>query len=180
MASGPACDYFHKVPGDPGDDPSHSYLERPGGLSEMQFKSMALVASAFVFAACGGSESAPADTAATPAADAAAPAGPATAAAITGKTHEIKMVLDGANYSFQPANLTIKAGDGVKFIAVSGFPHNVVFDATGLAPAVKAQLDANIVEGKQDGMELTSKMMVAANEFTTFSFANIPAGTYNF
>lgn len=40
------------------------------------FKSLALVLSAFAFAACGGSaDSAPADTAAsTPAADAAAPA----------------------------------------------------------------------------------------------------------
>ena len=145
----------------------------------MQFKSLALVASAFVFAACGGSESAPADTAATPAADAAAPAGPATAAAITGKTHEIKMIQDAQGYRFDPANLTIKAGDGVKFIAVSGFPHNVVIDATTLTPAVKAQLDANFIVGKQDGMELTSVMMVAANESATVSFANVPAGAYN-
>ena len=145
----------------------------------MQFKSMALVASAFVLTACGGGESAPADTAATPAMDAAAPAGPATMAAITGKTHEIKMVQDAQGYRFDPANLTIKAGDGVKFIAVSGFPHNVVIDATTLTPAVKAQLDANFIAGKQDGMELTSVMMVAANESATISFANVPAGTYN-
>ncbi len=145
----------------------------------MQFKSMALVASAFVFAACGGGESAPADTAATPAADAAA-AGPATAAAITGTTHEIKMIQDAQGYRFEPANLTIKAGDGVKFIAVSGFPHNVVIDAATLTPVVKAQLDANFVVGKQDGMELTSVMMVTANESATISFANVPAGTYNF
>jgi plastocyanin len=145
----------------------------------MQFKSMALVASAFVFAACGGGESAPADTAATPAADAAAPAGPATMAAITGKTHEIKMIQDAQGYRFEPANLTIKVGDGVKFIAVSGFPHNVVIDGTALAPAVKAQLDANFVEGKQDGIELTTKMMLTANESATISFAGVPAGTYN-
>ena len=147
----------------------------------MQFKTMALVASAFVFAACGGSESAPADSAATPAADAAAaPAGPATAAAITGKTHEIKMIQDAQGYRFDPANLTIKAGDGVKFIAVSGFPHNVVIDAATLTPTVKAQLDANFDAGKQEGMELTSKMMVTANESVTISFANVPAGAYNF
>jgi plastocyanin len=146
----------------------------------MQFKSMALVASAFVFAACGGGESAPADTAATPAADAAAPAGPATAAPITGTIHTVNMIQDAQGYRFNPANLTIKAGDGVKFIAVSGFPHNVVIDATGLTPTVKAQLDANFeVAGKQEGMELTSKMFVAANEGITISFANVPAGTYN-
>lgn len=147
----------------------------------MQFKGLALVASAFVFAACGGGESAPADSATTPAADAAAPAGPATMAPITGTTHEVKMIQDAQGYRFDPANLTIKAGDGVKFIAMSGFPHNVVFEAAPLSAAVKAQLDANFdAAGKQEGMELTSKMFVTANEAVTVSFGNIPAGTYNF
>ncbi len=146
----------------------------------MQFKGLALVASAFVLAACGGGESAPADTAATPAADAAAPAGPATLAPITGTTHEIKMIQDAQGYRFDPANLTIKAGDGVKFTAVSGFPHNVVFEAANLSAAVRAQLDANFGDGKQEGMELTSKMYVAEGESITISFANIPAGQYPF
>lgn len=141
----------------------------------MQFKGMALVASAFVFVACGGGEPAPAtDTAAAPAA-----AGPATMAPATGTTHEVKMLLTAAGaYVFEPANITIKTGDAIHFAAVSGFPHNVAFDGTTLAPAVKAQLDANFGANKMG--ELMSNMFVVAGEGITVSFANIPAGTYSF
>ena len=146
----------------------------------MQFKGLALVASAFIFGACGGPDSAPAaDAATTPAADAAAPAsGTVAMAAATGATHEIRMVGDEKGYRFEPANLTIKSGDAVKFIAISGFPHNVAFDGTTLAANVKAQLDANFGAGR--AAELMSAMYMAANESATISFANIPAGTYNF
>ena len=141
----------------------------------MLFKGMALVASAFVFAACGGSDAAPAaDPAAAPAA-----MGPVAMAPATGTTHEVKMVLTAAGaYTFEPANLTIKTGDAVKFVAVSGFPHNVAFDGTTLAPAVKAQLDANF--GAERAGELMSNMYVAEGQGITISFAQIPAGTYNF
>jgi plastocyanin len=142
----------------------------------MQFKALALVASAIILGACGGSDTAPA---ADPAA--AAPAATTTAAyaAPTGQTHEVKMVLTAAGaYAFEPANLTIKAGDAVKFVAVSGFPHNVAFDGTGLAANVAAQLDANF--GTAKAGTLMSNMFVAANESITISFANVPAGTYNF
>ena len=146
----------------------------------MQFKGLALVASAFIFGACGGSDSAPAaDAAATPAADAAAPtAGTVAMAPATGTTHEIRMVGDEKGYRFEPANLTIKSGDAVKFIAISGFPHNVAFDGTTLAANVKAQLDANF--GTHRVAELMSTMYMVANESATISFANIPAGTYSF
>jgi plastocyanin len=144
----------------------------------MQFKSVALVASAIMFAACGGSETTPATDAAAPAAEAAPAAGTATAAPATGTVHEIKMVGDDKGYRFEPANLTIKSGDAVKFVAVSGFPHNVAFVGTSLAPAVKSQLDANFGTARMG--ELMSTMYVAANEGFTLSFANIPAGAYEF
>ena len=59
----------------------------------MSFKKFALVASVFTLAACGGkSESAPAEeTAAAPAVETAPAAAPA---AVTGTTHEIKMIGD--------------------------------------------------------------------------------------
>jgi len=146
----------------------------------MQFKALALVASAFILGACGGSDSAPAaDAAATPPAAApAAEAGTVAMAPPTGTTYEIRMVGDERGYRFEPANLTIKTGDAVKFIAISGFPHNVAFDGTTLAANVKAQLDANF--GASRAGELMSAMYMAANESATISFANIPAGTYNF
>src|SRR5665213_925199 len=105
----------------------------------MRFYGIALLASASVLSACGG-EKAATDTAAahaaatasatTPAATtpAAAPAAGAVAAApATGKTVEIKMIGDATGYKFDPANVTIKKGDAVKFIMTSGGPHNVAF-----------------------------------------------------
>src|SRR5689334_21879173 len=140
----------------------------------MQFKGLALVASAFVFAACGGKgEPAPAaDTtpAATPATTPAA-GGAVAMAPITGTTHEVKMVGDDKGYRFDPANITIKAGDAIHFVfAGTQGPHNVALDATGLASDVKAQLDANFGTNKM--AELSSNMFMAAGEGITFSFGN--------
>jgi plastocyanin len=150
----------------------------------MQFKGLALVASAFIFAACGGgsetqpaAETTPAATA--EAAPAAAPAaGAVTAQAATGTTHEIKMIGDDKGYRFEPANITIKQGDAIKFVAVSGFPHNVAFAATGLSDAAKAQINANL--GPARLADLSSQMYLAANEGFTLSFAGVPAGKYEY
>lgn len=147
----------------------------------MRFKNISLVASALIFAACGGSDSAPAsDTAAAPAAAAATTpaAGSVAMAPVTGTTHEVRMVGDDKGYRFEPANLTIKSGDAVKFIAISGFPHNVAFDPAGLSADVKAQLDANF--GSSRAAELMSAMYMTPNESATISFGNIPAGMYHF
>src|SRR5579872_2840889 len=100
----------------------------------MRFNGMLVAATAAVLGACGGgdksassgtadsSASASATTAAPAGAAAATPAGasaaPASTAAplpITGKTYEVKMVGDEKGYRFEPASLTIKVGDGVKF-----------------------------------------------------------------
>lgn len=151
----------------------------------MQFiKGLSLVASAFVFAACGGSsDSAPAaETTPAPAAEAAAPApaagGAVMIAPVTGTTYEVKMLGDEKGYRFEPANLTVKTGDAVKFVFVSGGPHNVAFDGATLAADVKAQLDANF--GTQRMAELSSNMYMAAGDNVTISFGNIPAGSYSF
>jgi plastocyanin len=149
----------------------------------MLFNRLALVAAVVTFAACGGgSDSAPAaESTPAPAAEAApAPAatGAVALAPATGTVHEIRMLGDDKGYRFEPANLTIKSGDAVKFIAVSGFPHNVAFSATGLAADVKAQLDANF--GTERMAELTSNMYMTEGQNATISFANIPAGKYEF
>ena len=150
----------------------------------MRFNGFALVASALVLAACGGASSEKTtDTAAataTPAAQpAATPAGtgtPGAAAAITGTTHEVKMIGDASGYKFVPAALTIKAGDGVKWTMVSGGPHNVAFQDV---PAdAKEQLKANMPD--QSSGELSSKMMMQPNESLTMSFANVKAGKYDY
>ena len=154
----------------------------------MRFYGIALAASAVVLGACAGGDknagdtsAVAVDTTAAPAAAApaaAAPAGGAVAmAAITGKTVEVKMIGDATGYKFEPANITIKAGDGIKFTVVGGGPHNVAFDPATVPADQQAQLDANISEKMG---QLSSALKTNAGESVTVSFANIKAGTYPF
>jgi plastocyanin len=143
----------------------------------MRFIGSALVASAIVLGACGGGEKAPATDAAAPAAAPAA-AAVGTAAPITGTTHEVKMYGDEKGYRFEPKDITVKAGDGIKFVFVNGGPHNVAFNPADIPADVKPQLDANM--GADKMAELSSKMLMNPNEFVTVSFANIKPGTYPF
>lgn len=149
----------------------------------MRFNGLALVAGAMAIVACSGGDKNAQQTSATQNDTAAAPAtqntGAATSTAamapITGKTVEIKMIGDGQTYKFDPANVTIKQGDGVKFVMTSGGPHNIAF--INVPEAAKAQLSANMPDQMKD---LTSKMMMNPNETYTVSFANVPAGKYDF
>lgn len=150
----------------------------------MRFLGFAVVTgAAILLGACGGGDKAATDSAAAPAADTAAAAAPAAAPAtgamapITGTTHTVNMVGDGQGYRFEPAEITIKQGDGIKFVMVSGGPHNVAFDPATIPAEAKTALLANMPE--QAG-ELSGKMLLNANEEYTVSFANVPAGTYDY
>ncbi|HVF39827.1 MAG TPA: plastocyanin/azurin family copper-binding protein [Gemmatimonadaceae bacterium] len=156
----------------------------------MRFYGFALAASAIVLGACAGGDSNAGDTTAVGVDTTATPAtatpgttptpatgGTATMAAITGTTHEVKMVGDAQGYRFEPANITVKAGDGIKFTMVSGGPHNVAFDPATVPADVQAQLDANISEKMG---QLSSAMKMNAGESITVSFANIKPGNYPF
>ena len=147
----------------------------------MQFKVMAVATSALALAACGGGEKKAADTAAAMAAPAAAApamaapaAGAVAAAPITGKTHTVNMTGDEKGYRFEPAAITIKAGDGIKFVDVKGGPHNVAVDPA-TAGASAAQLTANMPESTG---ELTGKMLVTDGDAWTMSWGKVAAGTY--
>ena len=148
----------------------------------MQFKGLALVASAIMLGACGG-ESKPADTtpAATPAPAATTPAVTATGTAspITGKTIEVKMIGDAKGYRFEPATITAKVGDGIKFIVDGSMgPHNIAFDVTKIPAESKAQLDANF--GTEKMGELSSSLKMAPGESITLSLGGLTAGKYEF
>jgi plastocyanin len=144
----------------------------------MRFLGIALLASAVVSACGSGDKTASTDSpqATTPAATPPAAVATATMAPITGKTHEVKMVQVPTGYEFQPTELTIAVGDGVKFIAVSGNPHNVSFDAAEVPEASRAQLNANF--DPATASELTSTYVMNPNDAITVSFANIPPGVY--
>jgi plastocyanin len=160
----------------------------------MRFYGIALLASAAVLGACGGEKQPATDTAAanaaggaaatstpaatTPAAGATGGAAGAVAAApATGTTHEVKMIGDATGYKFEPAAITVKAGDAIKYIMVSGGPHNVTFQNVADA-AARAQLDANM-PGQKMG-EASGPMVMQPNESYTISFAKVPAGTYEY
>lgn len=146
----------------------------------MRFTGLALVASAIVLGACTGGGDRNADTTGTATGtDTAATAtatGGAQAAPITGQTHEVRMLGDDRGFRFEPANLTIKQGDGVKFTMVSGGPHNVAYEVGTLPANAVAQLKANMPD--QESGELSSKMYMNPNEGFTMSFAKVPAGQY--
>ena len=142
----------------------------------MRFTGLALAAAAIAMSACGGGDKA-ADTsaAAAPAATGGAPAGVATAAPVTGTWHEVRMLGDEKGYKYEPTDLTIKAGDGVRWTMVSGPPHNVVFQ--NVAADAKGQLAANM---PNQLTELGGPMMLNANEKYEVSFANVKAGKYDY
>jgi plastocyanin len=156
----------------------------------MRFTAFAVAVSVLTLGACGGNKdtsttdsAATATTAAAPATGegtmgGAAPAGgAATAQAATGTTHEVKMLGDEKGYRFEPANITVKQGDAVKFTMVSGGPHNVAFDPASIPAAGKDQLNANIPNAAS---ELSSQMMMNPNEAVTISFAGVGPGAYNY
>lgn len=146
----------------------------------MRFLGFAVVTgAAMLLGACGGGEKAAETTPdapamEAPAAETAAPAG--AAQAITGTIHEVKMLGD-ATYRYEPAEITVKAGDGIKFVFVSGGPHNVAFDGTLLPADVKAQLVANM---PNQASELMGPMMMAVGEDYTLSLAGVAPGTYEY
>ncbi len=93
------------------------------------------------------------------------------------KVHTIGMIGDAQGYRFSPAELTIKTGDGVRFVLVRGGPHAVWFSDTTLVGSARTQLSANMTGGMG---ELTTLMMVQAGESYTVSFTGMPVGVYQY
>ena len=157
----------------------------------MRFHGFAVAVGVMTLGACAGGEKKPADTThvavdtstsstSTTSSTTTTPAGTASgsiaAAPITGAIHEVKMVGDAKGYRFEPANFTVRAGDGAKFVVVSGGPHNVAFDPATIPADVKAQLDANMGTDKMG--ELSSAMKMNPGESITVSFGKIKPGQY--
>lgn len=156
----------------------------------MRFYGLAVAVGVITLGACAGGEKKPADTThvavdtssttttttGSSSATTGATGGAVAMAPITGTTKTVNMVGDAKGYRFEPANFTIKQGDGVKFVVVSGGPHNVAFDPATIPSDVKGQLDANMGTDKMG--ELSSNMKMNAGESVTVSFGNIKPGQY--
>lgn len=149
-----------------------------------QHRSLSVAAGFLALAACGGEPKAPVSEGASappaavaPATTTPAPSAPTAAVPITGKTYEVKMLGDATGYRFEPATLTIKAGDGVRWTFVSGGPHNVSFWADSIPAGAAPQL-AGAME-KQMG-PLAGPLLLQPNETYTISFGGAPKGTYRY
>jgi len=134
-------------------------------------KSEAAQAQAAPPAAAGGGPV----TAAAPAAS--APANPAPAAEQQkGPVVEVKMTGNGTTQAaFEPATVTIKPGTTVRFINVSGGPHNVAFYADSV-PKGGADVLKKAMPNQMG--DLTGPFLTQPNEKYDVSFAGAPAGTY--
>jgi plastocyanin len=147
----------------------------------MRFNGLVLVAAFAALGACGGGEKAGTDTSAAvqPAAGATSSAATSAAAGamapVTGTWHDVKMVGDEKGYKFDPQDVVVKQGDGVRWIMVSGGPHNVAFQ--DVAAAARGQIAANMPNQISD---LSSPMLLNPNEKYEMSFAKVPAGKYNY
>jgi plastocyanin len=93
------------------------------------------------------------------------------------RTIEVRMLGDATGYRFRPASITARVGDVVRFVNVSGGPHNVVFYADRIPSGAAATLQKNM--GQTIG-PLSGTLLMAPNEDYTVSLAGLPAGTYNY
>jgi plastocyanin len=93
----------------------------------------------------------------------------------TGKTIEVKMIGDAKGYRFEPKDVAITAGDAIKWVLVSGPPHDVTFDPDSVPPAARSQLAANMPKQKAP---LSSPYLTEVGETYLVSFAGLPAGKY--
>lgn len=128
-------------------------------------------------AAPAGTTAAAGSTATTAGATTAGAAAAGTAAPITGKTVAVKMLGDAKGYRFDPANFTVKVGDGAAFTNVSGGPHQVSFWADSIPAGTAAQLEANMPNTTSP---LIGPLVTAPNQTYTISFAGLKPGVYHY
>ena len=94
-----------------------------------------------------------------------------------GAVVQVHMQMQGSKYMFVPSTLTIHQGDVVEFVNVSGFPHDVMFDAAHIPAGAAAVLNSNMANRMGS---LQGPMMTQPHQTYRVSFAGAPVGTYAF
>ena len=103
------------------------------------------------------------------------PAAPEGAAA-SGPVVEVKMTGNGSTIAaYEPFSLTIAPGTTVRFVNVSGGPHNIAFWQDSIPAGGAAALNANM---KNTIDNLSGPFLTGPTESYDVSFANAPQGTY--
>jgi plastocyanin len=93
-------------------------------------------------------------------------------------THRVRMIMEGESGGrFEPANLTIRTGDVVQFVNVSGGPHNISFDPATIPDDVERVLAAAMPNQIEP---LWGALVTQPNAIYTISFAGVKAGRYEY
>lgn len=120
--------------------------------------------------ACGGDRQANQTDSQTPATP------PPAAGGAAGPVVEVKMTGNGTNRAaYEPSSLTIAPGTTVRFINVSGGPHNIAFWGDSIPSGAAAPLGAGMPNTIDN---LVGAFVTQPNESYDVSFANAPAGVY--
>ena len=140
----------------------------------MRVISLAAAGLLLAVAACGGEKKAPEQTAAAADSGAAAPSPSAQQAMTgTGTTVDVNMDFDGKVGKFDPASVTIKSGDIVRFHNHTGGPHNVAFDKDSIPAGAEGVLNGAM---KDVIAPRAGPMLVQPDQTYEISFAGAPAG----
>jgi plastocyanin len=102
---------------------------------------------------------------------------PAAAMSASGATVTIQMTGGTAGYKFVPNAVTIKSGDAVTFVNVSGGPHNLSFDGAAIPAGMEPALQSAMANAQGP---LIGPMVVAPNATYTISFVGAKPGVYHF
>jgi plastocyanin len=96
----------------------------------------------------------------------------------TGTVHTVDMLLTPeGSYIYRPDRLTIKVGDTVRWVMISGAPHNVAFWEDSIPQGARETLVSAIpAQGKLG--PLSSALLTQPNATVEVKFAGVPTGRY--
>ena len=89
----------------------------------------------------------------------------------------VRMVGDAKGYRFEPASIRAHVGDVVRFVNISGGPHNVSFWADSIPPGAAAKLQRNMGPTMSP---LSGVLITQPNATYQVSLAGLTAGRYKF
>jgi len=113
---------------------------------------------------------------ASPSTDSAMQVMPGSPAPITGTIFEVRMVGDASGYRFEPSQIKARAGDAVRFVLISGGPHEIEFNLEAVPAESRDQLQVNMPNSAAG----RSPLLAAEQETWTVSLGSLRPGLYPF
>jgi len=89
-----------------------------------------------------------------------------------GRVHFVRLIQRGDQYSFEPAELILPAGDVVRFVMTGSQPESVAFDPTEATPEAAEFIRANNLH--------LGVLLTDVGQARDVSFRDAPAGRYPF